>query len=101
VVSSGFPEDKLQQVINDLRNDGFEAYLTSVGGSGVGVLSPYRARPTERPVTPPETPAESDGGERSIESDSDSVDPLRAAFETHLTSDLSHWAEEQGRWLYV
>lgn len=87
--------------MNDLRNDGFEPYLTSVGGSGVGVLSPYRARPVERPATPPETPAESDEDERFIARDSDSVDPLRASFETKLTHDLSHWAEGQGRWLYV
>lgn len=87
--------------MNDLRNDGFEPYLTSVGGSGVGILSPHPTKAVPRPVTPPETPEESEEDEKLIGSDPGSGEPLRATFETTLTTDLSHWAEGRGRWLYV
>lgn len=95
------PEDKLHDLMNDLRNDGFEPYLTSVGGSGVGILSPYRAQVRPKPATPPETPNESEEDEKLIGVQPGSGEPLRSTFESKLSSDLSHWAEGQGRWLYV
>ncbi len=95
-----FHEDALSDLIEDLRRDGYEPYLTSVGGSGLGVLSPYIRRGAAESLgrlTPPETPGEtasqSTGGEGEV--------PLNAAFETTATSALSQWAEELGRWLYV
>ena len=88
--------------MNDLRADGFEPYLTSVGGSGVGVLSPYRPKAAGKlPATPPESPEESDEDEKLVPAQPGSGEPLRATFEATLTGDLSHWAEGRGRWLYV
>lgn len=77
-------------------------YLTSVGGSGLGVLSPYTPPNLTQPssvvlpgqVTPPETPGltHPDAG----------GDPLlRLAFEKQNIPGLPQWAEGLGRWLYV
>ncbi|EIW84219.1 cystathionine beta-lyase [Coniophora puteana RWD-64-598 SS2] len=93
----------LQALISSLQADGFDAYLASVGGSGLGVFSPY-ARPQAAvaeqgqagPVTPPETPHESEEG--SLEAEPAS---LRAAFASAPKASFRHWAESQGRWLYV
>lgn len=99
-----FSEEKLHQLMAELRSDGFEPYLTSVGGSGVGVLSPYpstaKPSPYGAPVTSPETPsngAESDEGWLA----SDGAVPLRGAFADKPTVEFGSWATELGRWLYV
>ena len=96
-----FPEEKLHQLMSELRTDGFEPYLTSVGGSGVGVLSPYTssANPSayDTLVTPPETPnvcAEAEEGSLATA-------PLRAAFVDKPTVEFGSWATDLGRWLYV
>ena len=98
--SPGYSEERLKQLMTELRADGFEPYLTSVGGSGVGVLSPYSS--SDGPsaydglATPPETPDASDESVQGLASA-----PLRAAFENTTSVDFGKWAEGRGRWLYV
>lgn len=103
-----FQDSVLQQLLKDLIEENFDPYLTSVGGSGLGILSPY---PQHRhgstkvsggavvpgQVTPPETPLAKDlplelGG---------ASEPLRPAFEVQSVLELSAWAEGLGKWLYV
>ncbi|CAL1716803.1 unnamed protein product [Somion occarium] len=105
LVPDDFDEAALRQLVSDLEGVNFRSYLTAVGGSGLGILSPYQAhRPRARsaagrnelqvPMTPPETPGDEDEENivfESLNSDFGSVD----------TSELSQWAEARGRWLYV
>lgn len=102
----------MQGLTADLVRDEFEPYLTSVGGSGLGILSPYgqhrnyvapRSAPVPGQVTPPETPGELENQlEVETSGDGDEVpDPLRVPFETRTISELAEWAEGRGRWLYV
>ena len=72
-----------------LRADNYAPYLTTVGGSGLGIFSPYHAGNYENPLTPPE-------GETAVVRES-----LRAAFETKDRIQLSEWADKSGHWLYV
>lgn len=92
--------------MDDLIREGFQPYLTSVGGSGLGILSPYAEHRNRRSrvhyeqegygqVTPPDTPLPRDGeGEAKIEA-------LKAPFASTTSQDLTTWASELGRWLYV
>jgi hypothetical protein len=77
-------------------------YVTSVGGSGLGILSPYGQHREEsagkRPITPPETPIVS-GKTEAL--DEVPPNPLRASFESQSVPELAQWAEARGRWLYV
>lgn len=97
---TGYSEDDLKQLMSELRTDGFEPYLTSVGGSGIGVLSPYGTygnQPTENssgPITPPDS-SESDEAGTFLST------ALRSAFENTAPVSFSSWAEQCGRWLYV
>ncbi|OSX57832.1 hypothetical protein POSPLADRAFT_1156013 [Postia placenta MAD-698-R-SB12] len=94
LVPDDFSDSSLRALVSALQAAGFGTYSTSVGGSGLGILSPYNHKETRAPVTPPETPAESD----------DSVDgtsSLRQYFESIDGSTLSSWADECGRWAYV
>ena len=93
-----FPPAKLQSLSAALRAENFEPYITSVGGSGLGILSPYDhglsppapARLYTGPVTPPETPSErAEGG------------TLREQFSCVDEGKIKAWAEGQGRWLFV
>ena len=34
-----YPEPKLQELVHELQNRGYDLYVTSVGGGGLGVLS--------------------------------------------------------------
>ena len=80
---------------------GFVAYVTSVGGSGVGVLSPYvHETQIPPPVTPPETPTPDGSSDGSYDSN-DYGEPLRDAFESKTREGLAEWASQRGRWLYV
>ncbi len=54
--------------------------MTSVGGSGLGVLSPHD--PTNY-------------------GDGPGSEPVRAAFEEKTTAELADWAAKRGRWMYV
>jgi len=94
-------------MMEELIRQGFEAYLTSVGGSGLGILSPYaehrephmvsiREEPGQ--LTPPGTP-----GPRNISKGStpSHFESLRQPFlSTNLTG-MPKWADKLGRWSYV
>jgi hypothetical protein len=90
----------LQDLIAALSADNFDAYVTSVGGSGLGILSPYgqHAQPGSVPATPPETP---NSNSKDIDADGTALEALRACFETKTNGELAEWAEELGRWLFV
>ncbi|TFK49910.1 cystathionine beta-lyase [Heliocybe sulcata] len=90
LVPDDIREELLQQLIAELLADNFQPYLTSVGGSGLGVLSPYGQ---DEPSTPP---AEADEGDSYM-----TREPLRATFQEKAVRELSEWAESRGRWLYV
>ncbi|KAH6909047.1 cystathionine beta-lyase [Coprinopsis sp. MPI-PUGE-AT-0042] len=103
-------DEELNALIDELIREGFHPYLTSVGGSGLGILSPYpehRTRGSDPqpprqgaggPATPPETPTP-DVAERH-KKQALASDPLRPTFETAATTDLAEWATGLGRWLY-
>ena len=95
-----FSDDQLKSLINDLSTANFDPYITSVGGSGLGILSPYGRKPLETatpadgPITPPDTPSDQiDGGL--------SPKTLREHFVTIKTEELNQWADARGRWLFV
>lgn len=97
-----FEDAALRELVANLAGDGFDPYLTSVGGSGLGILSPYGQHhepSAPRPVTPPETPNEA-STRRDAEGDV-SPDPLRGNFESQSISDLAAWVEGRGKWLFV
>jgi hypothetical protein len=96
---TGFKEATLQSLIDALAGDKFDPYLTSVGGSGLGILSPYSQRlaVASGPVTPPETP----NGQGKPTTDVDPPEPLRTSFEATNMSELAGWADTLGRWLFV
>ncbi|KAI5122529.1 hypothetical protein M0805_005256 [Coniferiporia weirii] len=102
LVPDGFSESKLKQLMTDLRGDGYEPYFTSVGGSGIGILSPHgtAGKPSAYDVlaTPPETP--NDSGELAESSPSYST-PLQHVFQNISAVEFVAWAEQRGRWLYV
>jgi hypothetical protein len=90
-----FPTESLKALFTDLTNAGFTPYPTSVGGSGMGVLSPWN---TPRPLaTPPDSPR---GDEPTPAWNSD-AGSLRAKFEGAAPEELAQWADERGRWLFV
>lgn len=107
-----FKAQDLDDLISELIREDFQPYLTSVGGSGLGILSPYghhrSRRSATRPsgqalgqVTPPETPIPSDGPSTEIRDEDSSLEALRPSFETGSILDLPTWADSLGRWLYV
>ncbi|KDR78906.1 hypothetical protein GALMADRAFT_244552 [Galerina marginata CBS 339.88] len=116
LIPDDFKNEQLQDLINTLIRENFQPYLTSVGGSGLGILSPYPehrnhgSRTLHAPeglgqVTPPDTPTarELSPGEivdRSEKSSSD-LDPLRAPFLSTTVAELPSWASGLGRWMYV
>ena len=77
-------ESVLRALIEALTSSGFRPYLTSVGGSGLGVLSPYDPAKYAVASSNPDQPAS-----------------LREAFEGKKIEELAEWAEQRGRWLYV
>ena len=95
-----FSEEKLRQVVDDLNNEGFEVYLTSVGGSGVGVLSPYAAMNKPSAYLMPAIPLET-SSENAEEQEHEYVNQLKVPFESQSITELPSWAEQRGRWLFV
>ena len=102
---SDFPEEKLQALIASLKAADFQPYVTAVGGSGLGILSPYDEIAIEEtedspPLSPPATPdpGREDGqlGEGMVPQPS-----IRTQFESVSTVELSRWASGRGKWLYV
>lgn len=80
-------ETVLHALVEALTSSGFRPYLTSVGGSGLGVLSPY---------DPANYAVASSNAENA-----DQPPSLREAFEGKNIEELAEWAEQRGRWLYV
>jgi len=80
-------ESVLRALTEELNSSGFRPYLTSVGGSGLGVLSPYD--PANYAVASPQ-------GESR-----DHQPSLREVFEAQGIEELTAWAEQRGRWMYV
>jgi len=111
LVPDDFKAQDLEILITELIREGFQPYLTSVGGSGLGILSPYahhrNRKSTPAPhavhpagqITPPETPMPSVAAEATLNSVDANV--LRVPFETSSIEDLPTWADDLGRWLYV
>jgi len=100
LVPDNFQETTLQDLIGALTDDHFDPYLTSVGGSGLGILSPYRQSlpAASGPATPPETP----NGQGKPTSDVDAPpEPLYTSFEAKDIDELAGWADALGRWLFV
>ncbi|TFY60028.1 hypothetical protein EVG20_g7572 [Dentipellis fragilis] len=80
LVPDDLSDSILDSLLQSLSKKNFVPYLTSVGGSGLGVLSPH-------------DPANYGDGPGS--------EPLRAAFEEKTTAELADWAAKRGRWMYV
>ncbi|EKM57772.1 uncharacterized protein PHACADRAFT_251611 [Phanerochaete carnosa HHB-10118-sp] len=97
LVPDEFTASELEALAKDLSAANFDPYFTAVGGSGLGILSPYEhesfTKPAESvtPLTPPETPAEGPA----------QTPLLRDDFAAVSTEELSKWAEQRGRWLFV
>ncbi|KZW02791.1 cystathionine beta-l [Exidia glandulosa HHB12029] len=82
LIPDTLPDETLEKLSDILRAEGFLPYTAAVGGSGLGVLSPYY----EGNYTPP---------------DSERTGELRKLFETTEAQELAAWAEGRGRWLFV
>ena len=96
-VPADFKDATMAELKSALQNDGFDTYLTSVGGSGLGILSPYNQRaPSDAPPTPP-----SDSSQNTIEVVDEAPDPLRSSLDAKPLGELSAWADSLGRWLFV
>ncbi|OJA16457.1 hypothetical protein AZE42_04673 [Rhizopogon vesiculosus] len=91
LVPDNLTDTSLHELMGALSTASFVPYLTSVGGSGLGILSPYNQ--PQRLATPPETPREGEGV--------DGPELLRDAFVGKATSEVSAWADSLGRWLFV
>jgi hypothetical protein len=78
----------LGALAEELISSGFRPYLTSVGGSGLGILSPYD--PANYTPGSPSTPGTL--GQQPL---------LRETLEAQGIEELTEWAEKRGRWLYV
>lgn len=96
--SLDFPEASLDTLQSVLIKAGFEPYITSVGGSGLGILLPSVDEDLLPTFTPPETPSP-DGSSDGL--DDTTAEPLREAFENKAREDLVEWATHRGSWLYV
>jgi hypothetical protein len=90
-----FASSALRALVSDLDRDGFTAYTTSVGGSGLGVLSPWNV--PRALATPPESPS----GEEAPSFLWARGGSLRTPFETASLPELADWANDLGRWLFV
>jgi len=77
LIPDDFYDDSLNILTDKLVEAGYHPYLTTVGGSGLGVY----------PVTGDPTPEEKED--------------LKMAFIEEPRSTLAKWAEKQGGWLYV
>jgi hypothetical protein len=81
-------------LIAELVREDFEPYYTSVGGGGLGILSPYGHN------------MGSPGPQNALthplkEGDDIAPESLRTTLESQDLSELAAWAEALGRWLYV
>lgn len=102
-MATDLEQGDLDKLISSLEEDGYGTYLTSVGGSGLGILSPYNRDPESHledgPYTPPETPAL--GGSPGTEGGVGLYRSHKAVFESKSQAEIVEWMESRGRWLYV
>jgi len=87
LIPDDMKESVLRALVEGLSISGFRPYLTSVGGSGLGILSPYD--PANYAITSQEL------------ENSDHQPSLREEFEVQGVEELTAWAEQRGRWMYV
>ncbi|EJU04737.1 cystathionine beta-lyase [Dacryopinax primogenitus] len=87
LIPDGFPDETLEQLVAELREEGFDAYATTVGGSGMGVFSPRSGEDAEVIST--------EGGDEQMRV------PLSKQFLDKDKTELAQWVEARGRWLYV
>lgn len=99
--------------MDELIRENFEPYITSVGGSGMGILSSFSEHRNQSPasvatnihpqtvgqVTPPQTPAPE--GQVQLGVEKDTAEQRRLSFNTTSTEKFAEWASEIGEWLYV
>ncbi|KZT07708.1 cystathionine beta-lyase [Laetiporus sulphureus 93-53] len=97
LVPDDFRDLSLQALISALEGSGFRTYTTSVGGSGLGILSSYDYEYPPNTITPPGTPRDEDIRADAI----DAVPSLHEHFTGISIGSLPQWAEDRGRWLYV
>ncbi|KAF8907338.1 cystathionine beta-lyase [Gymnopilus junonius] len=116
LIPDDFKDERLHDLISTLIRESFQPYLTSVGGSGLGILSPY---PEHRnrgsgplhtavgvgQVTPPDTPMPRELSPSQIVDGpmkgSGDIEPLHGPFLSRTVAELPAWASELGRWMYV
>lgn len=81
-----FSTDRLDALLSELRESGFRPYLTSVGGSGLGILESNGSAAMD---------LDAPGAGES------SHIPLRKAFHEVTAEELEAWAERTGDWLFI
>ncbi|KAH9945309.1 cystathionine beta-lyase [Epithele typhae] len=102
LVPDEFQAASLVSLISALEAQDFRPYITAVGGSGLGILSPYDPinfdDDGETDASPPLSPPMTPGTNRE---DGALPRSIRARFENVGTEELSQWATGRGKWLYV
>ncbi|KAJ9094961.1 hypothetical protein QFC21_005753 [Naganishia friedmannii] len=87
LIPDDFSTDRLKALLSELRKSGFRPYLTSVGGSGLGILDASTG------ATAIDLDASGAGESSHI--------PLREAFHEVNAEELETWAERTGDWLFI
>jgi cystathionine beta-lyase/mevalonate kinase len=108
LIPDDFEVSNLEHLMLGLSESQFKPYLTSVGGSGLGILSTHEGRrwvhkdAEAGTMTPSDTSDESVVEQENTKDDKD-VPPasLTSAFVTQTVYGLAEWAEMRGRWLFV
>ncbi|KDQ19224.1 hypothetical protein BOTBODRAFT_126004 [Botryobasidium botryosum FD-172 SS1] len=90
LIPDDFSDSALRELLVGLEKDGYEPHVTTIGGSGLGILSPYDEN---------NYPSGSDSEDASAPEKQ--PESLRKAFERQGVEELAPWAEGRGRWLYV
>lgn len=96
-----FEASTLQGLVSALESSNFKSYLTSVGGSGLGILSPYRAHRQTQPARGRDALGVPDSAIDDAEETLVANDSFKEEFKKVDTIEFSQWAEGRGRWLYV
>lgn len=117
LVPDDFRDQDLQLLMNALICENFQPYLTSVGGSGLGILPPHACHDSKSivsfphppqstgQITPPETPIPGENPEATSilleEMDVKFSRSLRPEFETCPVADIPRWIDGLGCWLFA
>jgi len=106
-----FLESSLEELMRELAADRLDPYLTTVGGSGLGILAPSAhhsvatavAAAAARPnvTIGADRPSVAVGGQVTPPADAGDVESLRKLMEAKNVERLSEWAAGLGHWLYV